>query len=32
VERLRKDTDRDRIFTADDAISYGLADTLIEGN
>ncbi|MFC9361178.1 ATP-dependent Clp protease proteolytic subunit [Rhodococcus sp. NPDC057014] len=29
VERLRRDTDRDRIFTAQEAIDYGLADTLV---
>ncbi|MBO4269824.1 ClpP family protease [Microbispora triticiradicis] len=29
VERLRKDTDRDRIFSAREAIEYGLADELI---
>lgn len=29
VERLRRDTDRDRIFTAEEAIDYGLADTLV---
>jgi ATP-dependent Clp protease protease subunit len=29
VERLRRDTDRDRIFTAEEAIEYGLADTLV---
>ncbi|MGV9734279.1 ATP-dependent Clp protease proteolytic subunit [Rhodococcus aetherivorans] len=27
--RLRKDTDRDRVFTAQEAIDYGLADELI---
>ncbi|MGC0366657.1 ATP-dependent Clp protease protease subunit [Rhodococcus sp. 27YEA15] len=32
VERLRKDTDRDRIFTARDAVAYGLADTVIAGS
>ncbi|GLW25531.1 ATP-dependent Clp protease proteolytic subunit [Microbispora triticiradicis] len=29
VERLRRDTDRDRIFSAREAIEYGLADELI---
>jgi ATP-dependent Clp protease, protease subunit len=30
VERLRKDTDRDRIFTAREAVDYGLADLIVE--
>ncbi|WP_405087806.1 ClpP family protease [Microbispora sp. NBC_01389] len=30
VERLRRDTDRDRIFSAREAIEYGLADELID--
>ena len=29
VERLRQDTDRDRIFDAQEAIDYGLADSLV---
>ena len=29
VETLRRDTDRDRIFRADEAVSYGLADQVI---
>jgi len=29
VERLRADTDRDRIFTALDAVAYGLADRVL---
>ncbi|WP_228001840.1 ClpP family protease [Nocardia australiensis] len=29
VAQLRKDTDRDRIFTATEAVEYGLADELI---
>lgn len=29
VEQLRRDTDRDRIFTADEAVAYGLADHVI---
>ncbi|QIS05646.1 ATP-dependent Clp protease proteolytic subunit [Nocardia brasiliensis] len=29
VEQLRKDTARDRVFTAEDAVAYGLADELI---
>lgn len=29
IERLRKDTDRDRIFTAQEAVDYGLADAII---
>lgn len=29
VEQLRKDTARDRVFTAADAVAYGLADELI---
>jgi ATP-dependent Clp protease protease subunit len=29
IDRLRQDTDRDRIFSAREAIDYGLADTLI---
>jgi ATP-dependent Clp protease protease subunit len=27
--RLRIDTDRDRVFTAADAVAYGLADTVL---
>lgn len=30
VERLRVDTDRDRVFTAETARDYGLVDTVIE--
>ncbi|MBJ8341151.1 ATP-dependent Clp protease proteolytic subunit [Antrihabitans sp. YC3-6] len=30
IERLRKDTDRDRIFTAREAVDYGLADVIVE--
>jgi len=26
---LRRDTDRDKIFTADEAVAYGLADMII---
>ncbi|MFI9400798.1 ClpP family protease [Nocardia sp. NPDC052316] len=29
VEQLRKDTARDRVFTAQEAVAYGLADELI---
>lgn len=29
IERLRHDTDRDRIFRAEEAVSYGLADQVI---
>ncbi|MGD7705106.1 ClpP family protease [Microlunatus sp. Y2014] len=29
-ETLRRDTDRDRIFTADAAVAYGLADVVID--
>lgn len=29
VETLRRDTDRDRIFRADEAVAYGLADSVI---
>lgn len=29
VERLRADTDRDRIFTAHQAVEYGLADAVV---
>lgn len=29
VETLRRDTDRDRIFRADDVVAYGLADQVI---
>lgn len=29
VEELRRDTDRDRIFTADQAVTYGLVDHVI---
>ncbi|MET4611429.1 ATP-dependent Clp protease protease subunit [Rhodococcus sp. PvR044] len=29
VARLRRDTDRDRIFTAQEALDYGLADQII---
>jgi ATP-dependent Clp protease protease subunit len=29
VETLRRDTDRDRIFRADEAVAYGLADRVI---
>jgi ATP-dependent Clp protease protease subunit len=28
---LRADTDRDRFFTAQDAVAYGLADRVLEG-
>lgn len=31
VETLRRDTDRDRIFRADEAVRYGLADQVIRG-
>ena len=30
LERLRTDTDRDKIFTADEARTYGLVDEIIE--
>ena len=30
VERLRADTDRDLILTADEAVAYGLADAVLE--
>lgn len=29
LETLRRDTDRDKIFTADEAVAYGLADMII---
>lgn len=29
IDTLRRDTDRDRIFRADEAVSYGLADQVI---
>lgn len=29
VEQLRADTDRDRVFTAEEAVAYGLADGII---
>jgi len=29
VETLRRDTDRDRLFTASDAVAYGLADSVL---
>jgi ATP-dependent Clp protease protease subunit len=29
VETLRRDTDRDRIFTPEQAVAYGLADTVM---
>jgi len=29
VETLRRDTDRDRLFTAHDAVAYGLADSVL---
>jgi len=29
VEKLRADTDRDRVFTASEAVLYGLADAVI---
>lgn len=29
VEKIRQDTDRDRVFTAAEAIDYGLADAII---
>ncbi|GAB3440078.1 ATP-dependent Clp protease proteolytic subunit [Streptomonospora sediminis] len=32
VERLRADTDRDKIFTAEEAKDYGLVDTVISGD
>jgi ATP-dependent Clp protease protease subunit len=28
--RLRADTDRDRVFTATDAVAYGLVDRVLE--
>ncbi len=30
-ERLRADTDRDKIFTADDARAYGIVDEIVSG-
>ncbi len=30
AERLRADTDRDRVFTAPDAVAYGLVDRVLE--
>ena len=30
VETLRRDTDRDRVFTARAAVEYGLADVVLE--
>jgi ATP-dependent Clp protease protease subunit len=30
LDRLRRDTDRDKIFTAEEAIAYGLVDQLID--
>ncbi|HVX44289.1 MAG TPA: ATP-dependent Clp protease proteolytic subunit [Mycobacteriales bacterium] len=30
LETLRRDTDRDRIFTAEAAVAYGLADRIVE--
>ena len=29
IATLRADTDRDKIFTAEQAVAYGLADTII---
>ena len=29
LETLRRDTDRDKIFTADEAVAYGLADLIV---
>jgi ATP-dependent Clp protease, protease subunit len=29
VERLRRDTDRDRVFTASAAVEYGLVDRVL---
>jgi ATP-dependent Clp protease protease subunit len=29
VERIRADTDRDKVFTAEEAVAYGLADRVI---
>ena len=29
IERLRADTDRDKIFTAEDAVGYGIVDAVI---
>ena len=29
VERIRSDTDRDKVFTAEEAVAYGLADQII---
>jgi ATP-dependent Clp protease protease subunit len=31
AETLRHDTDRDRVFTADAAVQYGLADHVLHG-
>ena len=31
VERLREDTDRDLILTADQAVAYGIADEVLDG-
>lgn len=30
IEQLRHDTDRDRVFTADEAVAYGLADRVLQ--
>ena len=30
LERLRADTDRDKVFTAPEAVGYGLADAVVE--
>ena len=32
IKRIEKDTDRDNIMTAADAVAYGLADTVIENH
>ncbi len=29
VQRLRADTDRDKIFTAEEAVAYGIVDAVI---
>ncbi|WP_164861616.1 ATP-dependent Clp protease proteolytic subunit, partial [Microbacterium sp. CPCC 204701] len=30
LAKLRADTDRDRVFTAADAVAYGLADRVLD--
>jgi ATP-dependent Clp protease protease subunit len=32
VERIHEDSERDRFFTAEEAVEYGLADRIVAGS